>query len=88
MGTRRKHEPDSELWKNTPIYEVIVDLRGFERITLEVGPLVPARCLWRLLGRSRQRMHRHVSNGRFRIISVMGERFVSVADVQKWKDGK
>lgn len=77
-----------DLWQDTPIYEVIVDLRGFERITLEVGPLVPARSLWRLLGRSRQRMHELVSSGRFRIITVMGERFVPSSDVQKWSEGK
>lgn len=77
-----------EDWKNTPVYRVVLDLRGFEQVTLEVGPLVPARSLWRILKRSRRNMYERIAQGRFRKISVMGETFVPVADVQKWNEGK
>jgi hypothetical protein len=75
-------------WQNTPIYRVVVDLRGFERVTLEVGPLVPARCLWRILKTSRQNIFERVRQGRFRIVTVMGEKFVPVQDVEKWESEK
>lgn len=77
-----------DLWQNTPVWRVVVDLRGFEQVTLEVGPLVPARALWRLLKRAPKTMRERVNQGRFRVIAVMGEKFVPVVDVQKWEENK
>lgn len=64
-------------------YWVVIDVKGWRKIELEVGPLVPIAVARRMVRRSKQRFYRLVQDGKLRCVHVMGQMFTPMADVEK-----
>jgi len=68
-------------------YYVVIDVKGWRKIELEVGPLVPVAVARRLVRKSKQRFYALVQSGKLRCVHVMGQMFTPMADVEKqWPD--
>jgi len=61
---------------------VIVDLPGYWRVRLELGPFIPLSLAWRLTGLSKAEAYRRFESGRWRQVFAFGECSVLETDLE------